>query len=184
VWMYLDLSATALFERPYSVEGLPAGEFFIPPSTEEYAVVVAASLAQYFISKERSLGFVTYNPHRTVMQPDRGNRQLTRILEALAVARSKSFFDCEQILALEGHHMGRGTTVIVITADPTDSWIREATLLVRRGLRTVAVVLDPISFGATGVRSGDDTRLLLEANGVITYVVHQGDNLTAVLSRR
>ncbi len=184
VWMYLDLSATALYERPFSVEGLPIGELFIPPSSEEYAVVVAASLAQYFLGKERALGFVTYNPHRTIMQPDRGNRQLTRILEALAVAKSESYFTCEQILALEGHHMGRGTTVIIITADPTDSWIREATLLVRRGLRTVAVILDPISFGATGVRSAEDTRLLLEANGVITYVVHQGDNLTAVLSQR
>ncbi len=184
VWLYLDLSVTALFERPYSLEGLPVGEVFIPPSTEEYGVVIAASLAQYFLTKERALGFVTYNPHRTVMQPDRGNRQLTRILEALTVAHSKSFFTCEQILALEGHHMGRGTTAIIVTADPTDAWIREATLLVRRGIRTVGVVLDPPSFGASGTRGADATRLLLEANGVITYVVHQGDNLTVALSQR
>ena len=184
VWMFLDLSASALFERPYSVDGLPIGEFFIPPSSEEYAIIVAASLAQHFLVKERALGFITYNPHRTVMQPDRGSRQLTRILEALAVAHSTGNVTCQQMIGLEGHHMARGTTVVLITADPTDDWIYEAGMLVRRGLRTIAVIIDPQSFGATGVRSADETRAVLEANGLITYAVYQGDNLTAALSQR
>ncbi len=183
IWMFLDISASSVFERPYSAEGLPMEEFYIPPSSVEYAIVIAASLAQYFLIKERALGFVTYNPHRTVMQPDRGNRQLTRILEALTVAKSETPLTCDQLIALEAHHMARGTTVVIITADPTDDWIREATLLVRRGLRTIAVVLDPVSFGASA-RSADETQLLLEANGVITYVVRQGDNLTAAMSQR
>lgn len=183
VWMFLDLSKASLFERPYTAEG-SAGEFFIPPSSAEYGIVAAASLAQYFLIKERSLGFVTYNPYRSVLQPDRGNRQLTRILETLAVARSESDYSCQQLIALEGHHMARGTTVVIITADPTDAWIFEANLLVRRGLRTVAVVMDPTSFGATDVRDVDETRALLEGNGVITYAVRQGDNLTAVLGPR
>jgi len=182
MWIFLDLSASALFERPYSVDGIPPGEFFIPPSSDEYGIIIASSLAQYFLIHERSLGFVTYNPHRTILQPDRGNRQLSHILEELAVARSESPINCEQLLAIEGHHMGRGTTMIIITADPTDAWIREATLLVRRGLRTVAIVIDAQSFGAEGVRGADETRAILEANGVITYGVAQGDNLTAALS--
>jgi len=183
VWMFLDLSTAALFERPYTVEGLPIGEFFIPPSSMEYAIIVAASLAGFFLVKERALGFITYNPNRTVMQPDRGNRQLTRILEALAVARSSTITG-EQLVALEGHHMARGTTVIIVTADPTEGWIREANLLVRRGLRTVAVLLDAQSFGATDVPPVEETRAILEASGVITYVVRQGDNITAALAER
>src|SRR5258708_5387121 len=184
VWMFLDLSASAVFERPYELESMPINEFFIPPSSVEYAIIAAASLAQYFLMKERALGFVTYNPHRTVYQPDRGNRQLTRILEALAVARPETSITCEQLLALEGHHMARGTTAVVITADPTDQWIPEITLLARRGWRTIAVLLDPQSFGTMEVRSADETRDILEANGVMTYTLHQGANLTAVLSQR
>ncbi len=184
VWMFLDLSASAVFERPYTLESMPINEFFIPPSSVEYAIIAAASLAQYFLMKERALGFVTYNPHRTVYQPDRGNRQLTRILEALAVARPETSITCEQLLALEGHHMARGTTAVVITADPTDQWIREITLLARRGLRTIAVLLDPQSFGTMEARSADETRDILEANSVMTYTLRQGDNLTAVLSQR
>src|SRR5579859_3428329 len=184
IWVMLDLSASAVFERPYNVDGYREDALFIPPASDEYAIVAAASLAQHFLIRERALGFVTYNPHRTFLQPDHGNRQFTRILEALAVARSETPVTCEQLLAVEGHHMGRGTTIIIVTADPSDNWIREATLLVRRGLRTVAVVVDAQSFGAVNVRSSDDTRLLLEAGGVPTYGVRQGDNISVSLSLR
>ncbi|HLY28442.1 MAG TPA: hypothetical protein VKQ72_18990, partial [Aggregatilineales bacterium] len=180
----LDLCASAVFERPYNVDGYREDALFIPPASDEYAIVVAASLAQHFLIRERALGFVTYNPLRTFLQPDHGNRQFTRILEALAVARSETPVTCEQLIAVEGHHMGRGTTIIIVTADPSDNWIREATLLVRRGLRTVAVVVDAQSFGAVNVRSSDDTRLLLEAGGVPTYGVRQGDNISVSLSLR
>lgn len=184
VWLFLDLSPTALFARPYTAEGGLIGDFFIPPSSAEYAIVAAASLTQFFLLKERTLGFVVYNPVRNFMHPDRGNRQLTRILEALAVAKIESPMTCEQLLALEGHHMARGTTVIIVTADPTDGWIREANLMARRGLRAIAVLMDPLSFGATQIRGATETSVLLESVGVITYVIHQGDDLTAVLSQR
>jgi uncharacterized protein (DUF58 family) len=184
VWMYLDLNAATTFERPYSIEDRPYGEFFIPPSSLEYAIIAASSLAQYFLVKERGLGFVTYNPTRCVLQPDRGNRQLTRILETLTVARAETDITCEQLIALEGHHMARGTTAIIITADPSERWVGEATLMARRGMRTIAVVLDAASFGATNVRSVEDTRVLLEASGVITYAVRNGDDLTLALSQR
>jgi uncharacterized protein (DUF58 family) len=183
IWIYVDLSATALFERPYTADG-STNDLFIPPSSGEYAIVIAASLTHYFLLKERTLGFVTYNPTRCVFQPDRGNRQLTKVLEALAMARFENQFTCEQLLALEGHHMSRGTTVIAISADPGDGWLREVNLLVRRGLRVIAIVLDPISFGATGVRTGEETRLRLQSAGAVTYLIRQGDDLTAVLSQR
>ncbi|MEP7287245.1 MAG: DUF58 domain-containing protein [Chloroflexota bacterium] len=184
VWILLDLSMTAQYERPYTLEGWNAGDFFVPPSTIEYGIVISASLVEYFLTKERALGFVTYTPVHSIFQPDRGNRQLTRIFEALTVARAETDVTCDQLVALEGHHLSRGSTVVIITADPTDNWISEAALLVRRGLRIVAIVMDPYSFGEDSVRSIDETQKLLEANGVLTYIVHQGDNLTAILSQR
>jgi uncharacterized protein (DUF58 family) len=181
IWVLLDLSAAAHFQRPYTVDGT-VGDFALPPSSAEYGIVIAASLTQHFLMKDRTFGFITYNPMRTMISPDRSNRQMTRILETLAVARIESDMTCEQFVALEGHHMGRGTTVIIITADPTDGWIREANLLVRRGIRTVAVLLDAASFGGAGVRPAEETRLVLENNGVLTYIVRLGDDITAALS--
>lgn len=183
IWVFLDLSAASQVARPYTLDG-GAGDVYIPPSSGEYGIVIASSLVQYFLVKERALGFVTYNPARCVFQPDRGNRQLTRILEALAMARFESQFTCEQLMALEGHHLSRGTTLIVISADANDGWLREVNLLTRRGMRVIAVALDPLSFGATGVRSGEETRARLEGMGALTYLVRQGDDLSAVLGQR
>jgi uncharacterized protein (DUF58 family) len=185
IWLLLDLSSESTFARPYTYEGGLTKDLFIPPSSAEYGIVIAASLASYFLVKERALGFATYNPNRTIMQPDRGNRQLTRIYETLALAKIVPTTPFGQLVALEGHHMMRGTTAILVTADPSDGWVKEAQLMVRRGVRAIAIVLDPQSFlPSAGVRSGEETRRLLEGGGVITYLVHHGDDLTAVLSQR
>lgn len=184
VWIFIDLAAASLAEVPYSNESGREGEFFLPPSSGEYAIVAATSLAQYFLLKERSLGFVTYNPARNVLQPDRGSRQITRILETLAMARFEQTVTCAQMLALEGHHMSRGTTVVMVTADCSESWIQEAALLNRRGMRVVPVLIDPHSFGRTDGRSGTQTRDLLESMNITTYLIQRGNDIGAVLSQR
>lgn len=183
-WILLDLSAAAHYERPYTVDGL-GRDFFIPPSSAEYGIVAATSLASFFLVKERTLGFATYSPHRTVLQPDRGPRQMTRILETLALARIEADMPFEQLVALEGHHLSRGTTAVLISADLREGWIREAHLLARRGIRTACVLLDARSFAP--VQAGpsfDDMRAALESGGVITYPLRQDDNLSVVLSSR
>ena len=105
-------------------------------------------LAQYFVEKGRALGFVTYSPYREIVQPDRGPRQLTRILEILAIARSETQFSLRQMLALEAGYLGRGTTAIIVTASTDPGWAAEAHTLSRRGIRVIAVLVDPQSFGA------------------------------------
>ena len=186
VWIFLDLAREALVERPQAKNGaanvyapLPS----LPPSTEEYGVTVAASLAQYFVNKGRALGFVTYAPHREIVQPDRGPRQLTRILEILAVARSESDRSFKQMLSLETNHLGRGTTAILITASQDESWAAEAHVLVRRGIRVICVIIDPRSFGAPA-RNTASLREMVEAAGTVVYTVRQDDDLTAALSYR
>lgn len=185
VWIFLDLSLASLVERlPHHANAyLPIAPPYLPPSTEEYGVTIAASLAQYFVNRGRALGFVTYAPQREIVQPDRGPRQLTRILEILATARSASELSLEQVLSLEAMHLGRGTTVVLITAAQHDGWIAEAHTLVRRGMRVIAVLLDAHSFGAPTSRLAHLHRVA-EAAGLVAYTVHQDDDLTAALSYR
>ncbi len=183
VWIFLDLSTESLVERP---QARANGQFYalppnLPPSTEEYAITAAASLTQYFVDKGRALGFVTYSPYREVIQPDRGPRQLTRILEILAVAYSESEFALRQMLALEAGHLGRGTTAIIVTASQDAGWAAEAHTLSRRGIRVVAVLIDPHSFGKPAENHAD-FRAMVEASGALVYTIRQGDDISAALS--
>jgi uncharacterized protein (DUF58 family) len=186
VWIFLDLSRESLVERPQAKTN--NGNFYapppnLPPSTEEYGVTIAASLAQYFVGKGRALGFVTYSPYREIVQPDRGPRQLTHILEILAVARSETELSLEQMLSLETGYLGRGTTAILITASQEKGWAAQAYTLARRGIRVICVVIDPRSFGATYDNLGQ-IQEMAEAAGAVVYVIRQDDDLTAALSYR
>jgi uncharacterized protein (DUF58 family) len=187
LWLFVDLSALSLVEEPgiRRIDGtgavIPSGPG-IPPSTEEYTVVVAASLAKYFIELERALGFAAYIPHREIHQPERGNRQLTRIWETLAVARSLSNYTLAHMLALETPYLGRGTTLLIVTSSLDPAWVGEAQLLARKGVRPMAVLIDPTSFGAPG--SADDIRAMLRLAKIPSLLVRKHDDLSAALAQR
>lgn len=187
IWIFVDFSSSSLVEdasvqRVGRIGSILPGGYLIPPSTEEYAVVVAASLAQYFLDLERALGFAAYVPHREVYQPERGTRQMTHIMETLAVARSVSNHSLHEMLALEAPGFARGTTLIIITASLDSAWVAETQVLMRRGIRPVCVFIDPSSFGSP--HSPDEIRGMLHLARIPAIVVRRGDNLSAALHQR
>ncbi len=158
-----------------------APDFAIPPTTEEYAVTVTASLARYFLQRERSVGLALDGNHLEIIQTDRGARQMTKILEMLAVVQAHGATPFDQLIEVQGNQLSRGTTAVLVTPSTRDTWVTAAHGLLRRGLRVVAVVVDPYSFG--GRPGAAAVALRLGTLGIPTYVVHQGDNLQAALGR-
>ncbi len=187
IWLFADFSAASLVESPglQRIDGRGAvipTDSGIPESTEEYCVVIAASLAKFFTEMERALGFAAYTPNREVHQPERGNRQLTRILETLAVARSFSEYTLGQMLTLETPYFTRGTTLVIVTASADTSWVLEAQILGRKGIKTMCVLVDSQSFG--GTTPTDNIRGILRVAKIPTIVVNRNDDLTSVLGQR
>jgi uncharacterized protein (DUF58 family) len=187
IWLFMDFSAASVVEDPLMRRSDQTGTVIptsqaIPPSTEEYGVVITASLADYFIRLERALGFAAYVPHREVYQPERGNRQLTHILQTLAIARSYTNYSLAQMLALETPYMTRGTTLVIVTSSLDQSWVSEAQILSRRGIRPMCVLVDPYSFG--GLTQADEMRGLLRLAKIPTVVVRKNDDITAALAQR
>ena len=153
----------------------------LPETTEEYTVTIAASLAQYFLRYDRAVGLLVYGQSNEIVQPDRGERQLNRVLETLAVLRAEGQVPIDGVVNAESHLFPRGTTVIVVSPTTRDRWTSTARQLRRRGLRVVSVLIDPESFGGTFSNAGLVT--MMQANGMMTYDIKAGDDLTAVLSQ-
>jgi uncharacterized protein (DUF58 family) len=162
-------------------EWLRPEEFKLPATTEEYTVTVAASLAQYFLRHDRAVGMLGYGQTNEVVQPDRGERQMNRILETLSVLSAEGDIPIADVVHAESHLFPRGTTIIVVTPTTQDNWPTAARQLARRGLRVVTVLINPASFG--GYRSSDGVFTMLQAGGMVAYMVNNGDDLTAVLSQ-
>lgn len=187
IWLLNDFSAESLCEDPRIRRAGRAGGILpsssgIPPSTEEYGVVIAASLAKHFVDDERVVGYAAYLPYRQVFQPERGNRQLTRILEALASARSASSHRLQDVLSLETHLFTRGATLMIITSSADQGWISEAQVLQRRGIRLICVFIDPQTF--SDGRDSAAIRGLLQLAKIPTIVISKDDDLAAALEQR
>ena len=191
IWFFLDMDRSVQAElewKPFPERREPAllwakrQRLELAPTTEEYGVTITASLAKHFIIRNRAVGLVSHAQQHEVIPADRGERQLSKILETLAVIKGKGRIPLAQVMAAEGMHLGRGTTVVVITPSPDEDWVATSRHLERRGLRMIAVLLAPDSFG--GEWRMEEVMAELAAAGTPTYLVREGDDLTTALSQR
>ncbi|MDI9547955.1 MAG: DUF58 domain-containing protein [Chloroflexota bacterium] len=193
VWLYLDLNRMSEAGLPWTPAPPETGLFAIhslrqkrttfelPPITTEYAVSVTASLARYFIMRNRAVGLSCYGRNREFIQADRSERQLNKIMEALAVVSAAGDLPFAHLIATDGIRLNRNDTVLAVSADPNPEWAVALQHIQRRGVNSIAVVIDGGTFG----RERDYASLLgeLEAAGIASYRVQRGDNLEHVLSR-
>ncbi|MFQ5855365.1 MAG: DUF58 domain-containing protein [Anaerolineae bacterium] len=196
LWVILDMEGTIqvgevdIGGASDTSAGLSAGfdalfgsgyEFELAPTTEEYGVTVAASLCRHFIGLDRTVGLITYGGGgRRLIQADRGERQLNKVLEQLAIVRAAGRVPLEQLLAAEERLFGRNTTIVVITPSTSEEWVHPLRDLGRHGVRTMAVVLDPSTFGNAPSSLGVVSTLI--ANGIPCYTVACGESLEEALS--
>ena len=193
VWLYLDLNRESEAGLPwtpvhpetglFALHSLKhrAASYELPPITTEYAVSATASLARYFIMRNRAVGMSCRGKNREFIQADRSERQLNKIMETLAVVTAAGDLPFAHLIATDGIRLNRNDTVLAVSADPNPEWAIALQHIQRRGVRSIAVVVDGNTFG----REQDYTALLgeLEAAGIATYRICRGDALEHVLSR-
>jgi len=156
-------------------------EWSLDPTTEEYSISVAASLAAYLISRGRSLGFIAWGQHRVVLPADRGGRQLIKILRALAVLRAEGTTALGELLAAESRQFSRQDTLVVVTPSLREEWLASLEAQLHKGLHAAAAVVEPGTFCG----GGNALMLVgaLSALGVPTYIVKRDDRIDASLEQ-
>jgi uncharacterized protein (DUF58 family) len=167
VWIFLDMH-----------RDVQAG--FALESTEEYGVTIAASLAKRFLDANRSVGMVSYGQHHEIIHPDKGTRQLSKMLESLAVIRALGDVPVAEMIVAEGQLFGRNTGLIIITPSTDETWVASLQQLGSRGVKAVVILLEASTFGAAENSLMVVSRLA--AGEVPTYLVKQGDSLEQALS--
>lgn len=188
VWVFLDMEAESQAESAWAPEATEplswvfrrADQVRLPPSTVEYGVAIAASLAYHFLRLDREVGFLSHARTREVVQPDRGDRQLARLLDILAVIQAKGHIPLAQVLANEGAHLARHTMLLVITPSADNQWVSVLRGLKSRGVMGVGILLAARTFGP----APDWKPVLadLQSAGLPAYLVQRGDDLASALS--
>lgn len=133
LWLVLDLNADVQVGE---------GE----RSTEEYMVVLAASLAARMLAEGRAVGLACSGKHPALIPPRGGTGHLWQLLGHLARARSAPGAPLPDFLERVVMTAARGCTVVLFTPATSTEWIPRLVAAYRRGLAASVIWLDPGTF--------------------------------------
>lgn len=187
VWIFLDAYRQVQAELPYEIPEERYLDFWhhnapvvLPPTTEEYSVSIAASLGRFYLRRGRAVGLVASGSHQVLLPPDRGGRQLGKILEALALVQAQGDILLRGLVEAQVKHIARGSTIVLITPSVRREIAILADNLVRRGHRPALVLLNAESFG--GPAGSDRLAFQVRTLGVPVRLVSCGVSLEEAIS--
>ena len=118
-------------------------------STEEHAIILAASLADLGLRNRKAVGLAINGQDVCWKPPAYNQSQRHEILRALALARSGEL-DLKNYLERNGKSFGKRSSLVVITANVSGSWAEALAPLRWRGVAPTVLLIDPVTFGGTG----------------------------------
>jgi uncharacterized protein (DUF58 family) len=187
VWIFLDGASNVQAYLPLPEQNVllkdlwtHTGKIPLPPSTEEYSICVAASLVRDYLRRGRAVGFVCAGQHLTLISPDRGGRQLGKILEALALTRAEGSLPLRALIETQVKHMVRGSTVVLITPSTSREVALVVDYLLQRGLKPIVVIINSSTFG--GAEGADQLVVSIKLLGVPYRLIENEMELSAALS--
>ncbi len=141
--------------------------------TEEFAVLLAATLAARALGQNRAVGLAAYGNQPQLAAPNLGQGQQWKLLRALALVTADGQHDLSRALKDLGQLARRGSAAIIITPSGQLAWLPELLRLAQRSIAPHVVLLDRVSFGGEG--NSQAMRDVLRGQGFQATVVKQGD---------
>jgi uncharacterized protein (DUF58 family) len=135
-WIILDLDRKTLYG-----EGLD--------STEETGVTLAASLVDRGLKSGTAVGLVISGAEPAWHIPATGAAQNIKLMQSLSQAAPGSQ-PIRDILQNASHSLHHQSSLVLITADISASWLEVILLLAQRDIVSTILLLDPESFGGEG----------------------------------
>jgi len=172
IWLLLDMQEAVQLGQD---EADKAADQVAGPDvgTEEFAVLLAATLSARALQQNRAVGLAAYGREPQLVVPQHGQGQQWRLLQSLAVVNADGENDLSRVLTDLGQLARRGSAVIIITPSNRLDWFPALLQLAQRSIRSHVVLLDRSSFGGDGnsVAMRDTLRDL----GFVANVVRQGE---------
>jgi uncharacterized protein (DUF58 family) len=171
-----------LFVRLF--DGAPAGDWWIlvdlqkevqagenENSTEEHAIILAASIADKGLRAKRAVGLIASGQDLVWLPPQPGENQRWEILRALAMV-SPGSTPLDELLERIHPNISRRSSLLLITPNIDSEWLQGLVKLSWRGIVPTVILLDPASFGGVGDANGMVS--VLGEMGVSRYIIEKG----------
>lgn len=162
---YLSFSQKKLYE-------LPRDGF-------EYAISVCASLVNFYIRMNMAVGMVAFSNKLHIHQPDKGERQLVKILETLAVIKDEGNLPLSNIIEKQRGLIQRGNGIICISPKLDSPLTSSLMTLRRKGLKPVMIRINNASFSRNEKK---DNGQMTNVKGFGIINISFGDDLEKALT--
>ncbi len=179
VWLILDACTSSHYEpKEKDMNFIPDSfwawknqeKFKLPPSTFEYAVSITASLANYFIKEDKSVGMACADSQMIVLPPERGVRQIGKVMDTLAFLEGQGSLSIDGLIESISHQIPRGSSVYLITTGNNNFTQLGLEILIRKRLNPFLIIVDKESFMNTNQVSQEISEY---SNGAIPQVTIQ-----------
>ncbi len=164
LWLILDLDA-----RVQAGKGAR--------STEEYAVILAASLAARMLTEGRRVGLTFAGEHPAFVAPQAGTGHLWTLMGYLARAHSAPHTSLADLLQQMVPTFGQGRTLVIFTPSWQTDWVARLAEAHQRGLAASVIWLD----GSTFMETPDPARA--NAGSVLRALLARIDVPMLVITR-
>lgn len=189
IWIYLDAQRSVHSQKRHEQKEVSLHEFLLkrrpkldlPPSSMEYSVSIAASLAHYFLGQRRAVGFASVGQTHTVLPAERSERQEAKILETLAFLKPDGTLSLAGLIATHAALLPQGSSAILITPTTRPDLLQIVDELVLRYLYPMVILLDAQTFGGPPGTAG--LLSALRERRVPTIAIACGDDLPQALSQ-
>jgi uncharacterized protein (DUF58 family) len=167
-WIVLDLQAS-----------VHAGE--APDSTLEYAMSMAASIADAALRRGGALGLVSNDSQLSVIEAARGDQQRKKLFEQFTLAQADGTVSLASLLTSQRQQWQHRGGLIVITPSGDEHWLEALLDLGVRGHRSLVIYLEPRGFGGQQPTLSTAGRWRQAVNW---WMIHGPDALTPGEERR
>jgi uncharacterized protein (DUF58 family) len=192
VWIFLDAYGPVHYRAPEEEEapGQRVDQLWmwqhhvdikLPADTFEFAVSAAGSVANFYIKQGRTVGFVCGGDVFTALSPERGERQLNKILETLTFLNSDGDLPLIGLVEAQAPSLPRASTVVLVTSSTDPTFDLAVDYLIMRNLRPVIIYIDGSTFGAD--LGGKEVVYRIRQRGVPVISVGKDEDLRESLEK-
>lgn len=185
IWIILDSHVLAHTKTVQEPPLLKADRFWsikektayqLPMDSYEYAVSTVATISDYFISVGQGVGFRDIGKKSLILPPEKGYRQLEKIMESLAFIASDGEQTLETGILSHMSQIFPGSLVFLIGTDKSTGLERSAESLKLRKIHPVFILMDSVSFSGEKPVELSHT-VSLNQMGVVARTIHYKDSI-------
>jgi uncharacterized protein (DUF58 family) len=193
IWIFLDsqesvhvkgevMASTQKAKAPlWWLQQIHGETITLPDDTYEYSTSIAGTIARFLSRKGQVVGFASEGKARLVLSAEKGERQLSKILETIALLKCDGKLSFPAMIQSLTGQIPKGSTIIIITPSTSEKIIVTISHLLQKGMKPVVVLLDPFSFN--GLHRPDQLVSGLARWKIPYVVIEKGDNIKEKLEK-